>query len=251
MAQSFGAIVVAAGAGTRLDAGGPASCPEAKTAPKANTQPKALHLLGGMPLVRRAAEAMAIAGAEPVVVVIPPGRQNDFAEAVEGCGVTQLVEGGRERTHSVANGLSAITALPVDRRPTQLLVHDAARPLVPQPVIQRVVDALESGSSAVVPAIEVTDSIRQLTPTGSVPVDRRRLRSVQTPQGFDLGALVAAYQLIGDEVATDDAAVCERAGHSITVVDGAVESFKITHRSDLFAAAAMLQDGPGPAGTSR
>jgi 2-C-methyl-D-erythritol 4-phosphate cytidylyltransferase len=235
MPQPFGAVVVAAGAGTRLESG----------------RPKALYALDGTPLVRRATEAMAIAGADPVIVVISPGYHNDFAEAVAGSGVTRLIEGGRERTHSVVNGLDAIAALPAASRPRYLLVHDAARPLVPQEVVHRVVEALRAGAPAVVPAIEVTDSIRRLTSTGSAPVDRGLLRSVQTPQGFDLDTLIAAYRLIGDEVVTDDATVCERAGHPVTLVDGAAEAFKITHRSDLFAAAAMLQDSPRPPGGSR
>lgn len=226
MTGSFGAIVVAAGAGTRLAA----------------DRPKALLPLYGTSMVRRATDAVITAGADPVVVVTPPQHDDGFADAIAGCARTTLVAGGPERTHSVRNGLDAVLTVPETERPRHILIHDAARPLVPQAVIERVVTALHEGASAVVPVIEVTDSIRQVTRTGSVPVDRRQLRAVQTPQGFDLEILADAYSGIGDEVITDDAGVCERAGHPITLVDGAAESLKITHRSDWLTAAGLVQD---------
>lgn len=235
MSGIFGAVVVAAGAGTRL----------------ASEQPKALAPLGGTALVRRAVDAMNDAGAGPIVVVIQPGYRESFAEAVAGCKVTALVEGGLERTHSVRNGLHALAALPPQTRPEYVVVHDAARPLVPAVVTGRVIGALQRGAPAVVPVIQVTDSIRRVTGDGSVPVDRRELRSVQTPQGFDRNVLMDAYRRIGDHVVSDDAGVCEQVGYPITLVDGAVESLKITHRSDLVAAAAMLEDSTSTVATNR
>lgn len=233
MAQMFGAIVVAAGAGTRLQA----------------DRPKALLPLQEKPLVRRAVQSMTEAGADPVVVVIPPDHRDDFRTALAGCRVTELVEGGHERTHSVRNGLNAIQSEPAVARPEHLLIHDAARPLVPPSVTERVVGALRAGAVAVVPVISVTDTIRQVTEAGSLPVDRRLLRSVQTPQGFNLGVVTQAYQRIGDEVITDDAGVCERAGHPVTLVDGSAASLKITHRTDLATAAALVE-GASPGSPS-
>lgn len=230
MTGMFGAIVVAAGAGTRLDAG----------------RPKALLPLQGTSLVRRAVEAMTRAGGDPVVVVIPPGYRDDFATALAGCPALQLVEGGQERTHSVRNGLTSIWSRPEATRPTRLLIHDAARPLVPSAVTERVVAALRAGATAVVPAVSVTDTIRQVTDSGSVPVDRRQLRSVQTPQGFDLDVLADAYRRLGDAVVTDDAGVCERAGYPVTLVEGSSASLKITHRTDLAAAAALVENETSP-----
>lgn len=226
MTALFGAVVVAAGAGTRLAA----------------DRPKALLVLHGTPVVRRAVDAMVDAGAAPIVVVISPGYRDEFAAALTGCGQVQLVEGGSDRTQSVRHGLAAVLTAPAVQRPAHVLIHDAARPLVPQSAIERVVTALRDGASAVVPVIGVTDSIRQVTETGSEPVDRRQLRAVQTPQGFAVDVLADAYDQVGDAVISDDAGVCERAGYPITLVDGAVESLKITYRSDLLTAAGMLED---------
>ncbi|QDP98187.1 2-C-methyl-D-erythritol 4-phosphate cytidylyltransferase [Microlunatus elymi] len=226
---SFGAIVVAAGAGTRFGA----------------ERPKALLELAGRPLVRHAAESMLAAGAVRLIVVIPDGGADGFARALHGLAVDALVTGGAERTDSVRNGLAALAAS--EDRPPIVLITDAARPLVPLQVTRRVVAAVAAGAPAVVPAVPVTDTIRELTGPqddghGSRMLDRSMLRAVQTPQGFDLETLLAAYRRLGADVITDDAGVCERAGHPITLVDGDSASFKITHPPDLALAEIMINN---------
>lgn len=216
-------MVVAAGAGTRFGA----------------DRPKALLDLAGRPLVRHSVESMITAGADVVVVVIPDGHRADFEAALEGMPVT-LVAGGAERTHSVRNGLAVLAA---DRDRLEIvLIHDAARPLVPITAVHRVVAAVAAGAAAVVPAIPVTDTIRELTGGGSRMLERSRLRAVQTPQGFALAELVDSYAALGDEVVSDDAGVCERAGHQVSVVDGDARSFKITYPADLLLAERLLVD---------
>lgn len=219
----FAAIVVAAGAGTRFGA----------------DRPKALLDLAGKPLVRRAAEAMVAAGAARLVVVVPAGWTDRFADVLTGLPVDDVVVGGSERTASVRNGLAALQG---PGRPAVVLVQDAARPLVPVAVTRRVVAAVAAGSPAVVPAVPVTDTIREQTGDGSRSLDRSRLRAVQTPQGFDLSTLLEAYAQLSTDIVTDDAGVCERAGYPVTVVDGAPESFKITRRADLALAELLLGD---------
>ncbi|HEY9294312.1 MAG TPA: 2-C-methyl-D-erythritol 4-phosphate cytidylyltransferase [Microlunatus sp.] len=220
----FASIVVAAGAGTRIGA----------------DRPKALLQLAGHALVRYAAEAMLAAGAERLVLVVPPDAQQEFEKALAGLPVDGFAAGGRERTDSVRNGLTALSTL--TDLPSIVLITDAARPLVPAEVTRRVVQAVSAGAPAVVPAVAVTDTIRELTADGSRMLDRAALRAVQTPQGFDLEVLLDSYRRLGQDVITDDAGVCERAGHPVTVVEGAAASFKITHPPDLALAEAIITE---------
>lgn len=230
-AQPFAAVVVAAGSGARFGA----------------DRPKALLPLAGSPIVRHAVQTMLAAGAAQVVVVAPEPELDAFAGALDGLAVDAITPGGSERTHSVRAGLAAVAGFPA--RPAVVLVHDAARPLVPVEVVGRVVAAVAAGSGAVVPAVPVTDTVRELTEDGSRMLDRTRLRAVQTPQGFDLDLLLGAYRRIGTAVITDDAGVCEQAGHPVTIVDGAADAFKITYPADLQWAEELLarRAATGPA----
>jgi 2-C-methyl-D-erythritol 4-phosphate cytidylyltransferase len=220
------AIVVAAGSGVRL--GG--------------TGPKALRHLAGRPLVCWAVDALAAGGVRSAVVVVAAGLEADF-EAVLGSALipVTVVVGGATRQESVARGLAT---LPDDGQ--VVLVHDAARPLVPVEVVRRVVDAVRSGALAVTPVVPVTDTIRQLSPDQtSAVVDRSRLRAVQTPQGFDRDTLVQAHAGLHDEV-TDDVAACEAIGVPVTLVAGSREALKITEPFDLIVAQALLSTRGGP-----
>ncbi|SDS41600.1 2-C-methyl-D-erythritol 4-phosphate cytidylyltransferase [Microlunatus soli] len=185
-------------------------------------------------------------GCTELVVVAPAGWQDAFEQVVAplapipSASVT-VVAGGAERTHSVRNGLATIVR--AGSPPPILLITDAARPLVPRAVVDRVLTAVVDGATAVVPAVPVTDTIRAYATDRhdeSTMLDRSRLRAVQTPQGFATTALLEAYDRLGDEVVTDDAGVCERAGHQVRIVDGATESFKITFPSDLASAELLL-----------
>ncbi|WP_267897965.1 2-C-methyl-D-erythritol 4-phosphate cytidylyltransferase [Tessaracoccus antarcticus] len=216
--------MVAAGSGSRLGA----------------SVPKALVLLDGVALVRRCVDNLAEAGVERVVVTIPAGFEDDFAGALQGADtqVTCVVGGGR-RQDSVRLGLRALGHLPGT---TLVLVHDAARPLVPAVVVGRVLQALRDGAVAVVPTLPVVDSIRRSAAGTSSVVDRSRLRAVQTPQGFRLDELVRGHthiELAGLEV-TDDAAACEALGLPVVLVEGHRHALKITEPVDMLLAAAIL-----------
>lgn len=223
------AVVVAAGSGVRL--GGEV--------------PKSLRTLSGAPLVVHAVNAVVAAGAREIVVVASEETKDHLEGLFTELGLPVVVcLGGARRQDSVAAGLAALTATDA-----VVLVHDAARPLVPESVVRRVIAAVADGATAVVPVIPVVDSIRRVASDGtSVVVDRENLRSVQTPQGFDLASLRAAHRKIaeqGDQV-TDDAAACEAAGQQVVLVEGSPRSLKITTATDLVMAEALIAEPIAP-----
>ena len=221
--------MVAAGSGSRLGA----------------SLPKALVPLDGISLVRRSVDNFARAGVQRIVVTIPSGLESAFATALEGTDIpVTCVVGGQRRQDSVRLALDALAGL---EEQASVLVHDAARPLVPAMVVSRVVGALRDGALAVVPTLAVVDSIREVSGESSVVVDRARLRAVQTPQGFAFGTLRDAHvhvNAVGIDV-TDDAAACEATGVNVVLVEGDRLCLKITEAIDLSLAEAMLSlEGP-------
>lgn len=221
---SVAAILVAAGTGQRLGA----------EVPKAFVQLSGLTLLEHA--VRRFAGHSAI---DAVVIVAPAGHAERAAELT---GLTVAV-GGATRQKSVAAGLAALPA-EVDL----VLVHDVARPFVPDAVIDAVVAALRDGAAGVVPVVPIHDTVRRLEPDGGLDgvVDRSTLAAVQTPQGFPRVILEEAHRRGTELGATDDAALVEALGHRVVAVAGADEAFKITTAADLARAQAVyLSSTPG------
>jgi len=220
------ALVVAAGSGFRLGA----------------KRPKALVRVGDRTLVEHSVEAMASGGCSAVLVVIGEGLDAEFSAALAEAPVPcHLVTGGATRQLSVRAGLKALDATPELAGATIVLVHDAARPFVPVEVTQSVIAEVAGGAPAVVPVVEVADTIRQLSRGDSSVLDRDSLRAVQTPQGFDRQTLSEAHDEIADfgvEV-TDDAAVVEYVNVPVTLVRGAFEALKVTRPTDLLVAEAI------------
>ena len=215
-----GIVVVAAGMGTRLGAG----------------LPKALVPVGGRTLVEHAVRAArGTRGLGDLVVVVPPGHRAGFAALDLSA---RLVDGGRERTDSVAAGLAALDAA-VDI----VLVHDAARAFAPTALFDQVVDAVAGGADAAVPGLPVVDTIKRVDADGVVRATppRGELRAVQTPQGFTRDALARAHGRGAQ--ATDDAALVEAAGGRVRVVPGHPDAYKVTTPQDLARAHAAA--GPG------
>ena len=221
------AVVPAAGRGERLGTG----------------VAKALRLLDGSPLLVHAARTLASSSyVDLVVVAAPPADVLEVHTLLAGehAGADLVVvAGGSSRQESV--GL-ALAVLPdgVD----QVLVHDAARPLVPVEVVDRVVAALRDGAAAVVPGIAVADTVKRVQRAQVVEtLDRSMLCAVQTPQGFRRAILEAAHRAAsatGALLATDDAALVEAAGTPVVVVPGHDEAFKVTRPLDLLLAEAVL-----------
>lgn len=225
-------MIPAAGLGTRL----------ADPADGESQIPKALRVLGDKPLLRWAAEAVA-AACDELVVSAPANLLDDVAEVLAGLPIPhRAVTGGATRQESVRAGLAVL-----DEDTTWVLVHDAARPLVPSGVVDRVVDALEAGACAVVPAVAIPDSLRLVTGSDdSEVVDRTRIRGVQTPQGFCLDVLRRAHgETDADAGATDDASLVERLGVKIALVDGSDLAFKVTTPLDLVLAQALVRGRAG------
>ncbi|MFG1402230.1 bifunctional 2-C-methyl-D-erythritol 4-phosphate cytidylyltransferase/2-C-methyl-D-erythritol 2,4-cyclodiphosphate synthase [Xanthobacter sediminis] len=213
------AIVVAAGRGTR--AGGPL--------------PKQYRMLGGESVLRRTlrrfAEHPDITG---VLAVIHKDDSDLFAEAARDLPkMLAPVAGGATRQDSVRAGLRAISA----QSPCSVLVHDAARPFVSPALISRATEAAGRYDAAI-PVLAVTDTIKAVSDTGFVAttLDRAALRTVQTPQAFDLDALAIAHEAAaaaGITHLTDDAAVMEWAGHSVATFEGESINVKLTSAEDL------------------
>jgi len=153
-----------------------------------------------------------------------------------------VVPGGDTRQRSVA---AALTALPAHI--DTVLVHDAARPLVPVELVTRVVAALRDGAAAAIPVLPVPDTLKEIESVGASgrvvrTVDRTRLRAVQTPQGFRRDVLTQAHEaaLVDGVETTDDAGLVERIGVEVVVVPGAEDAFKVTRPLDLALAEAVL-----------
>ena len=141
-----------------------------------------------------------------------------------------VVSGGVTRTESVKNSLLAL-----DQLDSFVLVHDAARPFVPQSVFDDVIAKLDSGSKVVIPVIPVADTIKTVNEKSEVlnTLDRTQLRAVQTPQGFAREVLSEIYATANLQPTTDDAGLAELAGINVSTVAGSVESFKVTTPFDL------------------
>ncbi|MFJ5808823.1 2-C-methyl-D-erythritol 4-phosphate cytidylyltransferase [Streptomyces sp. NBC_01426] len=228
------AVIPAAGRGLRLGPGAP----------------KALRTLGGIPMLIHAVRAMARSRAVSLVVVVaPPDGAPEVRRMLDEHALPErtevlVVPGGETRQESVRAGLAA---LPADV--TAVLIHDAARPLVPVDTVDSVVEAVRQGAPAVVPALPLADTVKEVEPGKPgepEPVvatpERARLRAVQTPQGFDLATLVRAHERVAvrGEGATDDAGMVEQLGVTVVVVPGHEEAFKVTRPLDLVLAEAVL-----------
>lgn len=214
----MGLVLVAAGSGQRLGAG----------------IPKALVEVAGETLIGHSLHAVAqLQQVMQVVVVVPEAELETVELGIE---EALVVAGGATRDGSVRAGLAALGP-EVDL----VLIHDAARPFTPVQVYERVIEALRAGASAVIPAVPVTDTIKQVH-AGVVlrTVDRSDLVAVQTPQGFAVTALRQAHAEQTADV-TDDAMLMEAAGYEVHVVEGSHESFKITTPFDLAVARAMKE----------
>ena len=154
------------------------------------------------------------------------------------------VRGGLRRQDSVANGLQLAPA-----ECTHILIHDGARPFMSPQLINRVCDALALGAKAVIPGIEVLDTIKLVEYNlVASTLQRQNLRAVQTPQGFELNSLKQAHAQASTEAwdVTDDAMLLEKCGYSVQVVEGDMENIKITNPADLASLQPNKQAGELP-----
>lgn len=226
------AIIVAAGSGRR--AGSPL--------------PKQFHTLGGRTVFMHSVIRFLDDAPEVTVIVV---CHPDFIQLVEkemdGLGAAEwlVIPGGNSRPESVRNGLNAIRTRLGTGKSALIAVHDAARPLVPALTIREGWSAAEEFLAAV-PAIPVTDSLRQLTDGDGrfEAVDRSRFVAVQTPQVFRADILLRAYDRPKGDFSffTDDASLVEASGVPVTLYPGSPENIKITHPRDFAIAEAILRE---------
>ena len=215
-------MVAAAGRGERL-AGG---------------RPKAFAKLAGRPLLAESLERLdGSEWVEAIVVVAPPDWEEPSILLAEELGVgkvTACVAGGATRVESVRIGVQEV---PADA--AVVIVHDAARPLVPPEVIDRVVAALGEGWDGVVPAVAVIDTLKRAVDGRVVEtLDRSGLYAAQTPQAFLGDVLRRVLEDGGSD--TDCAALVEARGGRVALVDGDPRLLKVTTASDLALVEALV-----------
>lgn len=216
-------IIVAGGSGKRMQ----------------SALPKQFMMLGGLPVVAHTINTFseALPGAEIVVVLpeehIPLWRNlaARFDIAVHRC-----IAGGKERFHSVKNGLDALS-----EEVEYVAVHDGVRALATKKMILRVQLAAEERGAAI-PVIEVVDSYRRVDGSESYIVPRSALRIVQTPQTFSAELLRRAYEQPFSDKFTDDASVVEALGAKITLVEGERRNIKLTTPEDMLIAERLLEE---------
>ena len=226
MARDVGVIIVAAGSSTRTP----------------GNELKQFRWVAGKPMLLHSLQSfMARDDVVSVVCVLPREYVADPPPWIFQCDIDRLLisVGGRTRTESVQHGLED---LPNEAQVT--LVHDAARPLLEDTMIDRVVAKAREGVCAV-PGLPVVDTIKEVDGDGRVlrTVDRARLWRVQTPQGFPRASIERAHReaRAANVTATDDAALCERIGLRVVMVPGSERALKVTDEGDFARVEALLR----------
>ena len=202
------AILVAAGTGSRFGA----------------ETPKQFLSVAGKPVIRHAAEALV----RHVELLQPVGEATPIEAALAGLPHLPPVAGGTTRQDSVRAGLEALAP----HAPDIVLVHDAARPVIPPRTVPDLLMALKRVSGAI-PAVPVADTLKRGAHgviVGTTP--REGLYRAQTPQGFQFATLLALHRAATDRTATDDAALLERAGEPVLLVAGSEDNIKLTYPED-------------------
>ena len=194
--------------------------------------PKALVQLGGKTLIEHAVANMAPV-AHQIIVAAPMGFEEEF-QKILGSEVL-VITGGLTRTLSVKKALAHVS-----KENEFILIHDAARALATTELAMRVIDSLRAGEKAVIPGVEVVDTIKRVDADNYVTktMVRSKLRAIQTPQGFTRKLLIKAHTSADD--VTDDAGLVEDRGVDVKVILGEERALKITTMHDLAIAESML-----------
>lgn len=217
--RDVGVVIVAGGSGTRADTG--------------EGELKQFRWVAGKPMLLHSVQTfMARPDVVSVVCVLPRSYAGDPPPWLFQCDLDRLAMsvGGRTRGESVANGL--------DDLPDEaeiVLVHDAARPLVGDETIDRVIESVRDGVCAIA-ALPVVDTLKEVDDAGMIvhTLDRATLWRAQTPQGFPRRVIVDVHRRARADhvIATDDAALCERYGIPVRIVRGSERALKVTEPGD-------------------
>jgi 2-C-methyl-D-erythritol 4-phosphate cytidylyltransferase len=217
------ALIVAGGSGTRMN----------------TSVPKQFIELDGLPVLMHTINRFHAFDPSMEIVLVLPSLQfsvwNELCQKHHFTTVHRLIAGGEVRFDSVKNGLSSIDSEGI------VAIHDGVRPLVGHSTIGRcIATTLEKGNA--IPVMPVVESLRKVGIDESTAVDRSQFVTIQTPQVFFVPEIKKAYELGYDPRYTDDAMVLERLGKRINLVEGNRENIKITHRTDLVIASALLKN---------
>lgn len=227
--EKYTAIVLAAGVGKRMN----------------SKIQKQYMLLGGKPVLFYALDAFEKSRVDEIILVVGKGEieycRKEIVEKYKFHKVTKIVEGGKERYHSVYEGLKAIDTA------DYVLIHDGARPFLDQQILTRTMEAVKQYQACVV-GMPVKDTIKITTEDGfsKETPERKHVWMIQTPQCFSYPLIFEAYQKMlqnEDATITDDAMVLEKVkGLPVKMVEGSYRNIKITTPEDLLVAEAYLGD---------
>ncbi len=212
--SSWGTIIVAGGSGTRFGGG----------------VPKQYATLAGRPVVAWCLETLA--NQQPAVLVVDPAHEKLYAPVLKAYPHIRIIPGGKTRRESVMAGLSAFN----DNPPQYILIHDAARPLVPLACVEQLKKTVEAGAASATLAVPVADTLMR----GTEVVDRNGVQAIQTPQAFDYAILKDAHASATREYTDDTSLVFGERGIATQFVPGCPDNFKITTRDELAWAEKMI-----------
>jgi len=219
--MNFYVVIVAGGSGKRMGA----------------EIPKQFLELAGRPVLMHTIERFKSFNQEIEIITVLPENQLRFwieLQKKHSFSILHtLVKGGSNRFYSVRNGLKFVNS------PGLVAIHDGVMPFVSLDTIRRCFDTAEKLGNAI-PAISPTESLRIMTPQGSLPVSRLTVKQIQTPQVFNAGLIKKAYLQDYNQDFTDDATVLEKTGERINLIEGNRENIKITNPEDLLISTALL-----------
>ncbi|MBX2888737.1 MAG: 2-C-methyl-D-erythritol 4-phosphate cytidylyltransferase [Ferruginibacter sp.] len=219
------AVIVAGGKGLRMN----------------HPVPKQFHLLNGKPVLYYTILAFLKAYNDMEVILVLPDNNTlvgkEIIDAYFGYSRVRIVVGGSTRFHSVKHGLSLVEEESV------VMVHDAVRCMVSPELIRRCYEATIQFGSAV-PVIDMADSLRWVDDEGNKPLDRSKVKAVQTPQAFYSKIILPAFQIDYKERFTDEASVVEEFGMSVNLIQGEEKNIKLTTPADFIYAEIFLKQFP-------
>ncbi|MBO9671864.1 MAG: 2-C-methyl-D-erythritol 4-phosphate cytidylyltransferase [Sphingobacteriaceae bacterium] len=221
--MKYYAIIVAGGSGNRMQ----------------TETPKQFLLLKNLPVLMHTIKAFAQSDTKPkILLVLSKNQQGNWARLCEEFNFQiphEVIDGGKERFHSVKNALQTIDGEGF------AAIHDAVRPLVSKTLIDNCFKAAEVQGNAIV-AVQSSDSVRMLRDKKTSALKRDEVYLVQTPQTFSLSVLREAYNQDFADHFTDDASVVESVGYGINIIEGERGNIKITYPIDLEFAELLLKN---------